>query len=428
MTPSFLAGQQTGTNFSNSFRKVNDENAIQSILADAMKSGNPEDLQKSIGQILSKVSPERQGAAVQYLQNAYKNVVEKQKMQKQEAQANEYGIPANLPPALQAEIYKQNQKNQRLNQYGLGGDPNSNYNLPNAKNGTTPQLEGVPNAQNSQQIPSQVKTSSPFQRLTDDQLVSLTGAPDKELSEPAKAELKRRADEKKVDQKQNQNWTKFGMDRAKKVLDRAEEIAQALPVKNTALKLMNESIAGKNLSFFSPDNLAEITGIEAFRSPEGSLFKTAAKEYFLGNISRAGARPNQWIEQQIADMMTKIGRSTEANLSVSRALQNELDIENERVRLTEEIFDNLRNENKDVGNLGSMVNKELSQFADQKQGELFNDLRAIKSIGENKPQKFKPVEKGTKISSYMVEALLNSFNNDPQKASQEAKKLGYSFE
>ena len=77
--------------------------------------------------------------------------------------------------------------------------------------------------------------------------------------------------------------------------------------------MMNDAIASKNLGFWSSDNLAEITGVEAFRSPEGAIFKTASKEYFLGNISRAGARPNQWIEQQISDMMAKIGNLQKMN-------------------------------------------------------------------------------------------------------------------
>jgi len=32
--------------------------------------------------------------------------------------------------------------------------------------------------------------------------------------------------------------------------------------------------------------------------------------------------------------------------------------------------------------------KDFSKFAEQKQNELFNDLRAIKSISDDKPQKF----------------------------------------
>src|SRR5688572_7375586 len=291
----FEIGRAIGNNFQKSQTKQRDSSAIEAILSEAMASGTPESLQNSIGKILSQVSPERQGVAVQFLQNAYQNVQKRNETAKQEAlakqAAQEAGYTHGVPPQVAAQQLKDRAKGQRLQQYGLGGDANAPANLPNAENGTPPYLGGVPGSQGGQAenpnlTPQPKPPGSVFKRMTDDQLVTLTGAPDREVSEPAKAELKRREEERKIDQKGKENWTKFGMERAKKVLDKAEEIALGLPVKNTALKLMVDSIANKDLSFWSPDNLAEITGIEAFRSPEGALFKTAAKEYFLGNISR----------------------------------------------------------------------------------------------------------------------------------------------
>lgn len=468
----FEIGRTVGNNIGNSLTKMRDNSAIESILAEAMSTGDPQVLQNSIGKILSQVSPERQGVAVQYLQNAYTNVQKKQeqvraeekgrmaaqkggytygapsqvqaqelrnkaqsqaqnfkteeqkKLEKKEKDAaKEAGYTYGSPAQVAAQQLKDKAKNQRLSQYGLGTNQNSSPNLSNAENVT-----GLQDNQGTNQTSPSNSTGSVFKKFSDDQLVTLTGAPDREVSEPAKAELKRRDEERNLKQKEKEGWTKFGMERAKKVLDKSEEIAQSLPVKKTALKMMTDSISNKNLGFWTLDNLAEITGIEAFRSPEGALFKTAGKEYFLGNISRAGARPNQWIEQQIADMMTKIGRTTEANLSVARALQNETDLDEERVRLTDETFNDLRKEGKDIGDLGSIVNSKLSKFAEQKQNELFNDLRAIKAIGENKPQKFHKVAQGTQISPYMVDALLDMFNNDEDKSLQAAKKLGYFIE
>lgn len=446
----FEIGRLVGNNFQRSQTKQRDSSAIESILSEAMNSGNPESLQNNIGKILSQVSPERQGVAIQYLQNVYGNIQKQNEArrseQSQRQAAQEAGYTYGVPPQVAAQQLKDRSKAQRLQQYGLGGDPNAPANLPNAENGTPSYLAGIPaelnsnvrknrttdeNMSNLSDISEQARKNSvvsPLENMSDQQLRLLTGHPDREISEPAKAILKGRDEERNLTQKKNESWTKFGMERAKKVLDKAEEIAQTLPVKTTALKLMVDSIANKNLSFFSPDNLAEITGIEAFRSPEGALFKTAAKEYFLGNISRAGARPNQWIEQQIADMMTKVGRSTEANLSVARALQNETDLDKERVRLTENLFNDLKTRDKDIGDLGPLVNNRLSKFAEEKQNELFNDLRAIKTVAQGKAQKFHKVSEGTKISPYMVDALLISFQNDPEKALKEAKKLGYSVE
>lgn len=416
----FAVAREIGTNLSGAMTKVRDENAIESILSNAMSSNDPSVLQDSIGKILSQVSPERQQVAVQYLQGIAANIENKQKMARDQAAAKEAGYTYGAPPQVAAAQVREKAKGARLAQFGLG-NTQSQFNLPNAENGTPLALQG---GEPSSAQPGE----SVFKKLSDDQLISMTGAPDREVSEPAKAELKRRDEERNLKQKEKESWTKFGQDLAKKVLERTDEIAEALPQKESALNLAQDAIARKDLGFFTWDNLAEISGLEGLRSKEGAIFKTAMKEFLLGSIARAGTRPNQWIEQQISDMAAKIGRSTEANLSVVRAIKNEIDIEKERLRLTDEIFDKIRNQGGDIGKLGSEVNKQLAKFAEQKQNELFNDLRAIKAIGENKPQKFNKVSQGSKISPYMVDALLNAFNNDDVKALNEAKKLGYSVE
>lgn len=78
----FNVAQQIGTNLHKAFQKSEDNNLIESILSDAMQTGDPAVLQDSIGKILSKVSPERQGPAIQYLQAAYKNVQDKSRDKK----------------------------------------------------------------------------------------------------------------------------------------------------------------------------------------------------------------------------------------------------------------------------------------------------------------------------------------------------------
>ncbi len=65
MGPSpFEVAQTIGNKTAAAFQKSEDSNAIQKILAEASKSGNPEDLNKAMSKILSQVSPERQPMAV----------------------------------------------------------------------------------------------------------------------------------------------------------------------------------------------------------------------------------------------------------------------------------------------------------------------------------------------------------------------------
>lgn len=386
---------------------------IEKILSEATASGDPDVMRQSITKILSQVSPERQPGAVKVLESMIGNIQEKQVTARQRKAAQEAGVSPDLAPALQAAQLKENAKAKRLAGYGFN------------QSGGTNQTPGTPEIPNSPQPPS---GGFPIRNWSDDQLVQATGAVDKEIAEPAKAELKRREEQAKIDQKKQSDVFRAELSRSQNVLEKADNIAEQLPQKRTAVNLMKDAVANRNLGFFSPDNLAEMTGIEGFRSQEGAIFKTAGKEYFLGNIARAGARPNQWIEQQISDMMAKIGRSPEANFSVLRALENELDLDEERVRLTNEISDKLKSEGDYAqGKLGTLVTQGLTRYAEKKQQILFNDLRAIKAVADKTPQKFIKVEKGTPVSNYMVQALLLQFGNDPQKARDEAKKLGYEF-
>ena len=276
------------------------------------------------------------------------------------------------------------------------------------------------------------QAQSGLRALSDDQLVMASGAPYLEIREPAKAELKRRADEKEIQQKEKDSNRKYQTEISQEILKDAEKEAKGLTESESALALMKDAIANRDMSFFSPDNLAEMTGIEGLRSKEGALFKTAGKEFFLGNLNRAGARPNQFIEKQIVEMLPKIGRSTAANLSVARAFENEIDLKKEKVRLTRELADELESKLGYVPrNIGQLRDEKLKVFADNKQKELNNDLRAYKAIDEKTIQPYMKVAPGTAISKVVAKAILNEFDEkDPkraEKAAKKAKELGYEF-
>lgn len=411
MNPAYEAGRIAAERVGAGLKRGRDENTIETILSQAMSANDPAVLQKSIGTILSQVSPERQGQALQYLQNSYNTLKEKQDLDRKRQAVSREGVNPDLPENLQKVQFENKILDNRANSI-IKGVPSGQVKVPDG-NESTIQSQGVDGID--------------WGKLSDAQLVALSGV--KGFSEPSKQELKRRQEDRKLDQKKDSAVFQAELGRSNKVLERADEIAEQIPQKRTALNLMKDAVANRDLSYFSGDNLAEITGQEFFRSPEGAIFKTAGKEYFLGNIARAGARPNQWIEQQIADMMAKIGRSPEANFSVLRALENELDLDEERVRATNEISDELSAKGDFAqGKLGYLLNQRLKNYAEEKQKVLYNDLRAIKAVAENKPQKFMKVPSGTNISPYMVEALLAAFNNDDVKASEEAKKLGYTVE
>lgn len=199
--------------------------------------------------------------------------------------------------------------------------------------------------------------------------------------------------------------------------------AEALPQKRAALDSMINSIEEGDLGYFSPDNIANITGVEGLRTPKGSQFISSGKEYFLGSLKRAGSRPNQWIEQQIQKMLPQIGRSKEANLTVAEILKVENSIEEKQIALTYQLADQLQAELGYVPrDLVQRVNEQIKPFAEEQQKLLEGRLREI--TGEVKLNK---VEKGTPINKDIAQKILAKANGDKEKARTIAKGLGYEF-
>lgn len=115
----FDIGRQVGNNFAQVRNTARDEGAIEQILSEAMQSGDSAVLQNSIGKILSQVSPERQGVAVQYLQSSMAQIKEKQQQQLQKTAAQEGGYTYGAPPAVQSQQVKNQQPPSTLG--GLSG-------------------------------------------------------------------------------------------------------------------------------------------------------------------------------------------------------------------------------------------------------------------------------------------------------------------
>lgn len=204
--------------------------------------------------------------------------------------------------------------------------------------------------------------------------------------------IRSQAEEKKALAKsesvQAREREKVAAQRSGKVLERADTLREALPAKQNALRFMKDAIEEGDLGFFSPNNMAELTGIEAFRTAKGAQLITAGKEFFLNSIQRAGARPNIFVEKQIAKMMPLIGRNKAANLTASALLGADLAVEQERVRITDELEQRFLDEKGFVPpNLGALVTKELKPRAEEIQRNLANELKEIqKTEGKKAPE------------------------------------------
>lgn len=217
------------------------------------------------------------------------------------------------------------------------------------------------------------------------------------------------------------------LQRALPFLKRVDERSEILPQKESSLQLMENAAKEGDLSYFSPDNLAEITGVEAFRTAKGAQFVSAGKEYFLGSLKRAGTRPNQWIEQQIQKMLPKIGRSEKANLTVIETLKSELAVEKKQMDLMDEIISEDEAKYGYVkGNIASEVRKRLKKFADDEQEDLLKRLKVIDK-GEKEIKLPSASKKNQKLTSAIAKRFMEAANGDKDKARKLAREHGYSF-
>lgn len=242
MSPSpFEIGRNVGNNLGNAFAKAKDENAIEQILSQAMGSGDPEVLQNSIGKILSQVSPERQGMAVQYIQNKYKDLQQQKQLERELQERSQErsqkrsdeisaGVVPGLAPAVQAQLLKDKAKQQRLSQYGLDGDVSSN--------GQVNQSAHQPNVPNQSQGANQT-IENPFEKFSNSQLDTLQGHPDLEVRNASAATRKSRIENEKEERADKRELRKETFPLKKAIIDAADLSRESIRNKNHLIDIID---------------------------------------------------------------------------------------------------------------------------------------------------------------------------------------------
>lgn len=128
------------------------------------------------------------------------------------------------------------------------------------------------------------------------------------------------------------------------------------------------------------DYFADITGFEPLRSAEGVKLKTGIKDFFLSDLTRAGARPNMWIEQQLADALPKIGRSAEANLITAEGMKFKLDLAKKRIDTIDELMAKDREKFGFVKpDVDARAFKEMKKYVIDRQKDLHDNIKKIKA-------------------------------------------------
>jgi hypothetical protein len=208
----------------------------------------------------------------------------------------------------------------------------------------------------------------------------------------------------------------------------ANNLRQSIPKKEMALDFARNSIESGDIDYFSPNKLADATGIDLFRTAKGAQLVTAGKENLLSNMSRVGAKAqNIWFEQRLNSMFPKIGQSKEANLTVQEMLEGEMAIDEAFLKE----FDRLSSEDEEkYGFVKKDISKRVQNNLRSSEKEILKRttyrMKEIeeqeKGLNQLKKQVGKNVSKGTPFTLEMAKLYKEKFGDN---ALDVADKNGY---
>ena len=292
-----------------------------------------------------------------------------------------------------------------------------------------PQPDGQPSPMGMQpqgQPQGQPRGQDPLGSLSDTQLIAMEGSGIPQAKDIAIGEMKRRD----LNQKNFRSDRDFAYKKSAKFFDKLEEEADRLADQKEAISNMENAINEGNTEFFSKDNFANYLGKygEGLRTSKGAQLLNAQKEFLVADLGRVGARPNQWIEEQISRALTKIGRSDEANLTIVEALKARVS----RGEAKQEISRNLENYylEKDgtiPANFTNIVREAMRPVEIQIQEKLSYKLRQYherENSGNLRELMNKKVSVGTPLTIEMASLFLDKYG-DKERAIKNAKARGY---
>lgn len=359
----FAIGQQVGNNFNTSMRRVQDENAIDGILSQAMSSGDPAQLQKSIGAILSQVSPERQQVAVQFLQGRLADIESKQTKASQRAALQRANVDPDLPADLQKAQYEEMATQSRFRDITGRNQQPSSQQLPaeqripadqsvsGANVGQTPMVAGAQGG--LPKVPQKTPTAQPQniplnpRDWTDDQIVLLRGV--KGYSEIAKAEESRRQEERKLGQKEKQASREEVLGFHKESKEYDEDLMKKGRVAKTqieAIKDIKKAVSSGNVKPTSLANIFKTFGkigqalSDAVISGDEAALQASIPQLLEGWKDVFGVRLTDADLKVLQDKLPSIGKSPEANRAIVKVLEKYADLTLLRNQISKEIKSN----------------------------------------------------------------------------------------
>lgn len=415
---------------SNSFERQYDRTAIDEILEQANLAGSEEAVDNAIGQILQRVSPQRQPQAITILQQKKAQISQENQRKNEIARLNALGLPKELAGSESSTINQvlknqredpritvQNMKNQsaqqRYNQI-VGNQDQPNQPTTQVQ---PPFLQGMQPSQIDNLIPQENNQQQVLNSLSDDQLIQLTGVPG--YSEPAKQELKRRQEERNLKQDIKKTQSK--------------EVAESYKINND---FINKTI----------DQYEDSLRKEAIVDKMDSLAPELSESGIINFLEGLGFKP-EWLKNPANEEYTKLsldllgGGSLQADYG-SRILQSEFKVSQQRIPTLSQTPEGRKqiSENIKAMLLPARLKQERLQYyldESERTGKpLPHNLRS-KILKDIQPQlkeayeKFKQrngrykVEKGTYPDDNAIDKYYFIANENPEKAKQMMKEDGY---
>jgi len=295
------------------------------------------------------------------------------------------GLPrglASLPPEIANQLIKHQQKNALIQQIMSGGQQEQPSNL----------QDQISDAETDKELKS-LGVRSPADKNKQIQSLSLVDPNLARIMESQEAPIR-----------------KASINRGQKYIDKIEDSRVANQRARSSLASAEAALAENDSKFFYRDNLAKLTGIEAFASKEGAIFDAAAKQFFLSDLESAVGRPNQFLEKILTSAIFNTGKSREANEVLLEFYKNQVDLDAKKIEIADDLEQFYMDKIGYVpGNIGSLVNAQLKPYAREKEKELVNifknqnaieePLSKLPSAAENKGKIFKDTKTGKKYQS-----------------------------
>lgn len=352
----FEVSRHIGNNLNRSFNRVKDENAIERILSDAIQTDDPAKLQGTIGKILSQVSPERQGAAIQYLQNAYANVQANKERDRQTQAAMQAGVTPGLNPTVQAQQLR-NQQPPKPTQ-PLGG------------------LSG-------QAVPDEIANAIPGildrnkNSSADELAVAFDEAKIPRAYSNSYIENRRRKDEAK------KPGDEFANIREKSVADYVNNaINQGQDAENLrysieqSRKAINGEIAGPGVEALAKNDpyFQLLVGL----TPDEATLQATNKKLLEGSKGIFGSKPTEReIFLLLNSMLPSIGKSKEANLAGLNFIERINDLKLMHADIVDELTEG---GTKYIPDLERKVNARMRPYGEKLRNEMSQAVNALKTI------------------------------------------------